>query len=279
MAKSLQGKVVLITGASSGFGEDAARLFAKEGCNVVLAARRVEKMQSIAAAIQSAGGEAFAVAVDVNDRNEVDRMVQTALDRYGRIDILFNNAGFGGVDWFENLKPERHVETMIRVNLVGTMLVTHAVLPTMLERREGHIINMSSVAGLIASPLITTYAASKYGVRAFTDALRREVSPFGIKVSGIYPGPATTEFGKQLERTKARERINRSIDVHMTSNYVARRVVDVAKHPRRSLVIPWWFRVITTFDTLFPVAVDWILYFFVKRTHRLDENIRPERKG
>jgi short-subunit dehydrogenase len=279
MAKSLQKKVVLITGASSGFGEDAARLFAKEGCRVVLAARRVEKLQAIAAEIQSIGGEAVAIQVDVNERNEVEQMVQTVLDRYGRVDILFNNAGFGGVDWFENFKPERHIETMIRVNLVGTMLVTHAVLPDMLKRHDGHIINMASVAGLIASPLITTYAASKYGVRAFTDGLRREVSPFGIKVSGIYPGPATTEFGKQLERTKARERIKRSIDVHMTSNYVARRIVDVAKRPRRSLVIPWWFRVITTFDTLFPVAVDWILYFFVKRTHHLEEEIRPERKG
>ena len=270
MAKYLQGKVVLITGASSGFGEDAARLFAKEGCRVVLAARRMERLQSIAAEIQEVGGEAIAVPVDVNERAEIDVMVQTVLDLYGKIDILFNNAGFGGVDWFENFKPERHIETMIRVNLIGTMLVTHAVLPGMLKRREGHIINMASVAGLIASPLITTYAASKYGVRAFTDALRREVSPFGIKVSGIYPGPATTEFGKQLERTKARERINRSMDVHMTSNYVARRIVDLAKRPRRSLVIPWWFHVITTFDTLFPVAVDWILYFFVKKNHHLD---------
>ena len=270
MAKSLQGKVVLITGASSGFGEDAARQFAMEGCQVVLAARRAEKLQSIAAEIQSAGGEALAVPVDVNDRDQVQQMVQTVLNRYGRVDILFNNAGFGGVDWFENFKPERHIEALIGVNLVGTMLVSHSVLPGMLKRRQGHIINMSSVAGLIASPLITTYAASKYGVRAFTDALRREVSPFGIKVSGIYPGPATTEFGKQLERTKVREKVKRSIDVHMTSKYVARRIVDVAKYPRRSLVIPWWFRVITTFDTLFPVAVDWILYFFTKRNHHLD---------
>jgi uncharacterized protein len=270
MAKSLQGKVVLITGASSGFGEDAARLFAKEGCQVVLAARRAERLQSIAAEIQDAGGEAFAIPVDVNQSADIEGMVKAVLDRYGRVDILFNNAGFGGVDWFENFKPERHIETMIRVNLVGTMLVTHAVLPGMLRRREGHIINMASVAGLIASPLITTYAASKHGVRAFTDALRREVSPFGINVSGIYPGPATTEFGKQLERSSAREKVNRSIDVHMTSKYVARRIVDVAKRPRRSLVIPWWFRIITTFDTLFPVAVDWILYFFAKRTHQLD---------
>ena len=270
MANSLHGKVVLITGASSGFGEDSARLFAREGCRVVLAARRLERLQTIAAEIQSAGGEALVIPVDVKQRADIERMVQKVLSHYGRIDILFNNAGFGSVDWFENLKPERHIETLIQANLTGTMLVTRAVLPEMLKRRAGHIINMSSVAGLIAAPLITTYAASKYGVRAFTDALRREVSPFGIKVSGIYPGPATTEFGKQIERTKARAKVNRSIHVHMSSKYVARRIVAIAKHPQRSLVIPWWFRVITTFDTLFPVAVDWILYYFVRKNHHLD---------
>jgi len=270
MSRSLEGKVVLITGASSGFGEDAARLFAKEGCKVVLAARRLERLQALAADIQNEGGEALAFPVDVNQPAEISIMVQTALDLYGKIDILFNNAGFGSVDWFENLKHERSIETIIRVNLIGTMLVTREVIPHMLKRREGHIINMSSVAGLIAAPLITTYSASKYGVRAFTDALRREVSPFGIKVSGIYPGPAATEFGKRLEKTRTRERVNRIIDVRMKSEYVASRVVDVAKRPRRSLVIPWWFRVITMFDTLFPVLVDWILYFFSKKNHDLD---------
>ena len=270
VANSLHGKVILITGASSGFGEDAARLFAKEGCKVVLAARRLEKLQVLAADIQNQGGEAFAIPVDLNERAEIKLMVQTALDLYGKIDLLFNNAGFGGVNWFEKLQPERHIETMVRVNLVGTMLVTHAVLPHMLARREGHIINMCSVAGLISPPLITTYSASKYGLRAFTDALRREVAPFGIKVSGIYPGPAATEFGSQLEKTRTRETVNRIINVRMSSAYVAGRVVDVAKRPRRSLVIPWWFRVITTFDTLFPIVVDWILYIFSKKNHEIE---------
>lgn len=270
MANALYGKVVLITGASSGFGEDAARLFAKEGCRVVLAARRLEKLQQLAVDIQSEGGEAIAIPVDVNEPAEIAVMVQTALDLYERIDILFNNAGFGGMGWFEELEAERHIETLVRVNLIGTMLVTHAVLPHMLRQREGHVINMASVAGLIASPLLTTYSASKYGVRAFTDALRREVSPFGIKVSGIYPGPAETEFGSHLRKNRTRETINRWIDLRMTSSYVASRVVDLAKRPRRSVVIPWWFNIITTFDTFFPVVVDWILYLFVKKTHKLD---------
>ena len=270
MASSLQGKVVLITGASSGFGEDAARLFAKEGCKVVLAARRLERLQSLVADIQNEGGEALAIPVDINEPAEIELMVQTTLDLYRKIDILFNNAGFGSMNWFENLKPERSIETVVRVNLIGTMLVTRAVIPHMLKRYEGHIINMGSIASLISPPLLTAYSASKYGVRAFTDALRREVAPFGIKVSGIYPGPAATEFGKQLEKTRSRETINNFIDVRMTSQYVASRVVDVAKRPRRSLVIPWWFRIITMFDTLFPVVVDWILYWFSKKNHELD---------
>lgn len=270
MAIDLPGKVVLITGASSGFGEDAARLFAQEGCRVVLAARRLERLQSLTAEIQNAGGEALAVPVDLNVPAEIEIMVQTAIDLYGKIDILFNNAGYGSMDWFEKLDPERNIETIIRVNLIGTMLVTHVVLPHMLKRGKGHIINMSSVAGLIAAPLITTYSAGKYGVRAFTDALRREVSPFGIKVSGIYPGPAVTEFGKKLQRTKSRESVKKMKYPHLTSAYVAQRVVDVAKRPVRSLVIPWWFRVITGFDAIFPVIVDWILYLFSRRNHHLD---------
>ena len=270
MSVDLKYKVVLITGASSGFGEDAARLFAREGCKVVLAARRLDRLQALAAEIQSEGGEALAVPVDLNESAEIDVMVKTVLDLYGKIDILFNNAGFGGVDWFENLKPDRHIETMIRVNLIGTMLVTHAVIPTMFKQRSGHIINMASVAGLISAPLITSYAASKYGVRAFTDSLRREVVPFGIKVTGIYPGPATTEFGKNLERTKSREKVRKLNYSHLTSEYVASRVVGVAKRPVRSLVIPWWYRIITTFDMLFPVVVDWILFSFSKRNHHLE---------
>lgn len=270
MTISLKNKVVLITGASSGFGADAAKLFAAEGCKVILAARRLDRLQALAAEIQSKGGEAFAVPVDVSERAEIEVMVQTALDLYGRIDILFNNAGYGALDWFENLDPERDIETLVKVNLIGLMLVTHAVLPHMLKCGEGHIINMASVAGLIASPPITAYAASKYGVRAFTDSLRREVVPLGINVSGIYPGPATTEFGQRLGRAKSRETIKRIKYPHLSSEDVARCVVGVAKRPRRTLVIPWWFRIVTTFDTLFPIVVDWILYLFSKKHHKIN---------
>lgn len=271
MSIALKDKVVLITGASSGFGEDAARLFARQGCRVVVAARRLDRLQALAAEIQDAGGEALAVPVDISKPAEIDVMVQTTIDLYGRIDILFNNAGFGAVDWFENLDPERHIETLIQVNLTGTLLVTRAVVPHMLKQRAGHIINMSSVAGLVASPLITTYVASKNGVRAFTDALRRELAPFGIRVSGIYPGPATTEFGKKLERTRSREHMKKRFQYsHLTSEYVAQRVVGVARRPVRSLIIPWWYRLVIAVDMFFPVLMDWAVYFYSKKNHQLD---------
>jgi hypothetical protein len=267
----LENKVVLITGASSGFGENAALMFAEEGCKVVLAARRIDRLQNLAAKIQDAGGESIAIPVDIINAAEVRNMVETTLDLYGQIDILFNNAGIGRVEWFENHAVERDINTLIQVNLIALMQVTREVLPHMLARGEGHIINMISVAGLMASPLITSYSASKFGARAFTDALRREVAPLGINVSGIYPGPASTEFGSHVGKNATYNSISSRVRVHMTSKYVARRVVDVAKHPRRSLIIPWWFRIIFVFDTLFPVVTDWIYFYFVRKYHILDE--------
>jgi len=267
----LENKVVLITGASSGFGEDAALMFAAEGCKVVLAARRIDRLQNLVAKIQDAGGEALAIPFDIVEALEVQNLVQSTLDLYGQIDILFNNAGIGRVEWFENHSNERDIETLMQVNLIGLMQVTREALPHMLKRGEGHIINMVSVAGLMSPPLIASYSASKFGVRAFTDSLRREVTPLGIKVSGIYPGPAATEFGRHVGKNDAYNSVSAKANVHMTSKYVARRVVDVAKRPRRSLIIPWWFRIFFVFDTLFPVFMDWIYFYFVKKYHKLDE--------
>lgn len=254
----LKGKVVLITGASSGFGMDAARLFAEEGCSVVLAARRIDRLQELAASIQAAGGEAFAVPVDVVNRDEIAIMVETVLDLYERIDILFNNAGFGRLAWHDNMSAERDVETQIRVNLLGVIQVTHAVLPGMLERRSGHIINMSSVAGWIAPPTYTIYSASKFGVRAYTDALRREVQPFGVDVSGIYPGPAKTEFGQHTGDHPMKKSALRRYFRPMTSEEVAERVIELAKNPRRAVIMPWYYHIAIWADWYMPWLVDWI---------------------
>jgi NADP-dependent 3-hydroxy acid dehydrogenase YdfG len=257
MTIPLKGKVVLITGASSGFGLDAARLFAKEGASVVLAARRVERMQAQVAEIQAQGGEAMATPVDVNNRADIENMVKSVIENYERIDILFNNAGFGRLDWLENLHARRDIQTQINVNLAGLIEVTHSVLPIMVAQKSGHIINMSSVAGWLAAPMYSVYAATKFGVRGFTDALRREVAPYGLHVSGIYPGPANTEFDQHTGQGNLKNFI--PAWANMSSEYVARRVVDVAKHPRRRLIIPWWFRPAIWANDNLPWLVDWVI--------------------
>ena len=263
MTTDLKGKVVLITGASSGFGMDAARLFAEEGCSVVLAARRIDRLQELAASIQAEGGEAFAVPVDVANRDEIEIMVETVLDLYGQIDILFNNAGFGRLSWLENLDPDRDIETQIQVNLTGLIQTTRAVLPYMLQRNSGHIINMSSVAGWIAPSTYTIYSATKFGVRGFTDALRREVQPFGIHVSGIDPGPAQTEFGQHTGNHPMKKSALRKYFRSMTSEHVAQCVIDLAKRPRRALIIPWYYRIALLGDWLIPGFVDWVVMKFL----------------
>jgi NADP-dependent 3-hydroxy acid dehydrogenase YdfG len=269
MSISLKDKVVLITGASSGFGQDAAHLFAQEGCKVVLAARRIDLLQTLAMDIQKDGGEAMAVPLDVADRREIEVVIKTVLDLYGRIDIVFNNAGFIHPDWLEYIDPARGIETQVDVNLLGVMQVTRAVLPHMFNREEGHIINMSSVAGWIAPPILSVYSATKFGVRAFTDSLRREVAPFNINVSGIYPGPARTEIGQghpngPLKKIAFLERFFPLMD----SITVAQVVLDVAKRPRRAVIFPWYYRIAILGDWLFPWLVDWIVIrFIVKRYH------------
>jgi short-subunit dehydrogenase len=270
MPRSLKDKVVFITGASSGFGADAARLFAKEGCNVILTARRVERLNALADEIRLAGGQALVIPLDICELPQVERAVREVLDKFGRIDILFNNAGFGRLDWLENLEPGSDIDAQIAVNLTGLIQVTRLVLPGMLKQRSGTILNMSSIAGWIAPPLYSIYAATKHGVRGFTDALRREVAPFGIKVCGIYPGGANTEFGQHTGSATSRSIFKAAAFLNVSSEFIAHRTVGLARHPRRTLFLPWWFAPVVWFEATFPRVVDWILKLaFVKRFHKI----------
>jgi NADP-dependent 3-hydroxy acid dehydrogenase YdfG len=236
---TLKDKVVLITGASSGFGAAAAKLFAQEGCKIVLAARRIERLEELASEIRSKGGEALPVAVDVTQPVQIEAMVKAAIDRYHRIDILFNNAGFGRLDWFEVLDPIKDIQGQITVDLLGVIWTARAVLPHMYRQGSGHIINMSSIAGWAAPPLYTVYSAAKFGVRGFTEALRREAAPFGVKVSAIYPGGAATEFQKHVGQNRAKKRFRTPAWLSLSADDVARAAVQLAKRPRRSLILPW----------------------------------------
>jgi len=264
----LKDKVVLITGASSGFGASAAILFAREGAKVILVARRLDRLQKLANEIQEQGYEALALPVDIASLPEIELMIQSVLDFYGQIDILFNNAGLGRMDWFENLDSERDIEPQIAVNLTGLIHVTRAVLPHMIKQGEGHIINMSSVAGWTAAPLYSVYAATKFGVRGFTDALRREVRHFDIHVSAIYPGSARTEFSNQTSESSIKKKFKTPARLSMTAEYVAAKVVQVAKRPRRALILPWWMGIIIWINNHFPGLSDWAQIRFSEKYHK-----------
>jgi NADP-dependent 3-hydroxy acid dehydrogenase YdfG len=235
----LKNKVVLITGASSGFGAAAAKLFTQEGCKLALAARRRQRLEDLANEIRLLGGEALPVPVDVTQPAQIEAMVKAVVDQYGRIDVLFNNAGFGRLAWLERLDPIKDIQAQIAVDLLGVVWTARAVLPQMYAQRSGHIINMASLAAWAAPPLYTVYSAAKFGVRGFTEALRREASPFGVHVSAIYPGSAATEFQKHVGGNRAKRHFKTPAWLTLTAEEVARAVVGLAKYPRRSLILPW----------------------------------------
>lgn len=269
MSISLKNKIVLITGASSGFGAEAARLFALEGATVLLAARRLDRLTLLAEEIANKGGKAFPYPLDVIDFTQLEQAVTDIFEKHGRIDILLNNAGFGRLNWLEELDPHLDIQAQIDVNLTALIQLTRLVLPHMYRQGSGHIINMASMAGQISAPLYTIYAATKHGVRGFTNALRREAEAFGVRVSGIYPGGAVTEFSQHTGDHPLKRNFKKPKFLSMTSEKVARRILRLAKHPRPTVIMPGWFRPVMLFEYLFPGLVDWILKVgFVKRLHK-----------
>jgi short-subunit dehydrogenase len=188
----LRGSIVVVTGASSGFGELTARRFAHEGATVVLAARRLERLQALAAELDRAGGRAAAVTCDVSSLEDIEALAATVRDRFDRCDVLVNNAGIPGGGRFEELTQEQ-IERVMMVNALGVMRCTKAFMPMMLERARGHIVNVASLAGRYAVPGSTVYSASKHAVVAFGEALSYELEPRGILVTTVNPGFARTE--------------------------------------------------------------------------------------
>jgi len=250
--------VILVSGASSGIGAATAHLFASHGYRVVMAARRIERLVELAAEIRQEGGQALPVQTDISRLEEIQALVQTALENYGQIDLLFNNAGFGRLDWLEKLDPQSDVQALLQVNLLGQIWMTQAVLPHMIARRQGHIINMDSVAGLIATPTYSLYAASKFGVRGFSQALRREVGIYGIHVSAIYPGGVDTEFS-QRARIRRKTGVSTPAWLRLSAEDVAQSVLSLARRPRRMLVIPRLMLLAVWANALFPGVVDWVI--------------------
>src|SRR3954468_18944161 len=190
---NVSGKVVVITGASSGLGEATARYLGERGATVVLGARRVERLKTLVDEITRAGGKAYARATDVTDPAQVQTLVDAAVEQYGRIDVMLNNAGVMPHSPLERRKIEDWNRT-IDVNIKGVLYGIAAALPHMQRQKSGHIINVSSVAGHRVGPGSAVYAATKTAVRVISEGLRQEVKPWNLRTTIISPGAVATEL-------------------------------------------------------------------------------------
>ena len=196
----LKNKNALITGAGKGIGKAIALALAKEGVNVILVARTKDEIESVAIKARSLRVKALAITADVADINSVNSAVEKALAEFGTIDILINNAGIAAFGKFLELEPTDW-ERIIQVNLMGTYYVTRAVLPNMIERQTGDIINISSTAGLSGNALTSAYSASKFAVLGLTESLMQEVRKHNIRVTALTPSTVATDMAKELKLT------------------------------------------------------------------------------
>jgi NADP-dependent 3-hydroxy acid dehydrogenase YdfG len=197
--ENIKDKVIVITGASSGIGAATAKKLVGLGAKVVLAARREDQLKALVA---ESGENAFYVKTDVSERADLDNLVQQSISRFGRIDVLWNNAGIMPISFFDEGKVDEW-DKMIDINIKGVLYGINAVLPHMLEMGQGHILATSSVGGIKTSPGIGVYSATKFAVRALMESLREEVAQT-IKVTTIYPGATQSELGHDITSPKIR---------------------------------------------------------------------------
>src|SRR5438477_6710375 len=225
-------KVVVVTGASSGIGESTARLLARYGAKVVLGARRKDRLDAAVKEISAAGGKAISVAVDVTKRAEVEALIKAAVDTFGRVDVMVNDAGIMAIAPMEALKVEEW-DRMIDVNIKGLLYGVGAVLPQMLKQKSGHIINLASVFGIkVFAPGGTVYCATKSAVRALTEGLRIELHSKNIRCTMISPGAVATELKHGTADPSSAAFVNDLYEkVAIPANSVARAVLYAIEQP------------------------------------------------
>jgi NADP-dependent 3-hydroxy acid dehydrogenase YdfG len=187
----LKGKTAVITGAGRGIGRATALELSKEGANIVLVALEAAEIEAVAAEIRSLGREALAVPTDIQEKTQIDAMAAAAINRFGSVEILVNNAGVAIHNAISNIK-EKDWDWMMTINLKGTFLCTQAFFKHMCDRREGHIVNIVSRAGKVAAAKVGAYAASKFGALGFTQTTDAEGLPFNVKATAICPGAVAT---------------------------------------------------------------------------------------
>ncbi len=250
-------KVIVITGASSGIGRAVALQLAGKDTKLVLIARRLNLLQSLVREIETKASTAVIVHGDITDRTTMERAVQCCLDRFGRLDVLINNAGAGFFAEVDQTREE-DLDRMLAVNFKGAFFGVRAALPVMRQQGSGHVINIASTAGRRGSPYVGAYCASKFALVGWTESLRSELLPSGILVSLICPGATKTEFfSSALRRTAHHEGLVGPIE---EVERVAARIVGIVRHPRaESRAQPFRRAVFLALNLLAPSLVDRLL--------------------
>ncbi|AFZ33753.1 3-oxoacyl-(acyl-carrier-protein) reductase [Stanieria cyanosphaera PCC 7437] len=226
---SISGKSVIITGASSGIGEATAKMLAERGAKLMLAARREERLQDLVSKIEQAGGTATYQTVDVTNYQQMQALAQTTLDKYGKIDVLLNNAGLMPLSRLDKLRVEEW-DKIVDVNIKGVLYGIAAVLPIMQSAKNGHIINISSVAGHVVFPGGAVYCGSKFAVRAISEGLRQEVGA-DIRCTIISPGAVATELTNSIQDTEASQNIEAIYQEAIDADAIARAIVYALEQP------------------------------------------------
>lgn len=224
----IEKKVVLITGASSGIGEATARLLAAKGAQVVLGARRTERLEALVTAIRNEGGSAHYKQLDVTQRDDMDEFVGFAQKTLGRIDVIVNNAGVMPLSKLEALKVDEW-NRMIDVNIRGVLHGIAAGLPVMKEQGSGQFINISSIGGHAVSPTAAVYCATKFAVGAISEGLRQEVS--NIRVTVISPGVTESELADSISDSEARQGMQEFRKISIPADSIARAIAFAIEQP------------------------------------------------
>ena len=263
----------MITGASMGIGEEIAKLFAREGAKLVLCSRDLERVEAARNRI-GAGENAISVACDVSRRDQVDALVRAALAKFGRIDVLVNNAGFGLNDSLAELDMTQ-CRQVFETNLFGAMECMQAVIPIMRRQGGGDIVNISSVAAHISTPYASVYAASKHGMQAVSRAARMELRKHNINVLTVSPGYIATDFSQNMLKGKSGQRVAGSIKYGAHPEVVAKATLRGLLKRKREVVVPWFYRIAIKLYENFPGFVEWT----VRRSLRPTSQVLAEKPG
>ncbi|MCR2820315.1 SDR family NAD(P)-dependent oxidoreductase [Lederbergia panacisoli] len=250
----LKGKTVAITGASGGLGEQIAYICAQNGANLILLARNIEKLNQMSNRIHDEYGvKCTGLALDVSNTEEISHVFKQIYETEGEIDVLVNNAGYGVFSNAVDINlPD--LEGMFAVNVIGLIACTKEVIPYMCKRRYGHIINIASQAGKLATPKSSVYAASKHAVLGFSNSLRMELSQFEVFVTAVNPGPIRTDFFQKAD--PGGSYLKNLGQFILDPEKVARNIVNIMLKNHREINMPRWMNWTATLHTLAPKLVE-----------------------